>query len=72
MNNKTCFTCIYQKVTKKDRIGKCTYFEKLGKKPKPIPIEIVDKGCKLYKDKSLQDNELFNYIMKIFNGELIK
>ena len=40
---------------------------------KLIPLNIIDKGCKLYKSKhkNIKTTKLVRYIIKIFDGEII-
>jgi len=50
--------------------GYCTWF----KKRKKIPLDIVDKGCKHYRQRTEKDINTDNVISKIidtFNGQII-
>ena len=45
---KQCWTCKYQQKGGMNLFGSCLYWEKIGKKKKEIPSDIVDVGCKHY------------------------
>jgi len=50
--------------------GYCTWF----RNRKRIPLDIVDKGCKYYRQRTISDIKadiLVNKIVNTFNGEII-
>ena len=58
---KECWTCKYHKIGGDTFLGFCSYFETLNKEKKEIPPDIVDTGCKFWKDK---------YDIKVTQGNL--
>ena len=56
-----CITCKY---LDKDR---CIYFERFRiSKPKKIPWNIEEKGCKVYMPKWTKEHPLLDYILDLF------
>lgn len=52
MSDTSCWTCTYQQTSGLTLLGFCRWFvEKMNQGAKPIPPEIVDKGCALYQRK---------------------
>ncbi|OGV59074.1 MAG: hypothetical protein A2283_03800 [Lentisphaerae bacterium RIFOXYA12_FULL_48_11] len=50
---KSCWTCNFHDGWGPDTfLGRCKYFATQGKAAKDIPPEIVDKGCKFWKEKA--------------------
>lgn len=50
-NKKNCWNCFYQKLGGVLFFGKCTWFTQNQKgEDKDIPNNVVDRGCKYYKD----------------------
>ena len=44
-----CWTCDYQKIGGfLTFLGLCRWFTKRGQPEKPIPAEVVDRGCKFW------------------------
>jgi len=69
---KNCWTCLYQKLGGYTLLGKCLYFETIGKEAKEIPATLVDVGCKFWIHKDSKPHPLFQYAMELFDGEEIK
>jgi hypothetical protein len=46
IENKCCWECKFQCLNNLEFLGKCLYFLKFKKPPKPIPSNVVDVGCK--------------------------
>jgi hypothetical protein len=44
----SCWNCYYRKEKQMSLFGECMYFVKIGEKPKEIPDDIVNKGCKYH------------------------
>ena len=49
---KACWSCGRQRIGGDTFLGICTYFESVGKDNKPIPVDVVDRGCKFWRAKS--------------------
>ena len=47
-----CWTCRHQELKGPVLLGICRYFERLGRPPREIPADVVDKGCKFYEAKT--------------------
>ena len=43
----------------------------IGQEPKPIPIEIVDKGCSNWKEKNKKNHPLLVDVIKTFKGKVL-
>ena len=56
-----CWTCGLQQLGGINALGICKWFDK----PKEIPPDIVDKGCKYWRSKIIQE------FLEKHNGELI-
>ncbi len=57
VQDKSCWTCGFQKKGGPNTfLGICLYFEVQGKESKQIPENVVDIGCKFWKQKET-DNE---------------
>ena len=70
-----CWNCKFQKLGGDTFLGYCLYFELKGEPKKPIPPEIVDKGCKFYIEKETKKNKehpLLHTVLDMFDGEIIK
>ena len=66
---KSCYGCFFEVSSK------CYWFS-LAKKehPKPIPQEIINKGCSKYKNTELNNKittPVILTIMKAFDGEIV-
>ncbi len=49
---KSCWTCVFHNIASAAFLGTCTWFEKNEKgENKDIPPDVVDKGCKHWKEK---------------------
>ena len=48
---KSCWDCSRQRIGGDTFLGICTYFESVGKDNKPIPVDMVDRGCKFWEKK---------------------
>ena len=48
---KNCWTCKYQQRGGITLLGFCLYLETINKEKEEISPNIVDKGCKHYKEK---------------------
>ena len=45
----SCWTCGFQKLWGWETfLGTCGWFETKGEMAKPIPVGVVDRGCRLY------------------------
>ena len=60
----SCFGCVYH------NRGNCSWF--VGR-PKPIPADVLYKGCKhrIDKVKEVEGNEIIDKIVELFDGEFI-
>ena len=56
-----CWNCALRQKGGINAFGMCTWWDK----SKEIPSEIVDKGCKFWRDEFIQK------VIERFNGELI-
>lgn len=54
---RTCWTCEFQKIGSSTFLGVCTYFSTVGKPNKDIPPNLVDVGCKYWKQRSAKVEE---------------
>ena len=61
MEKDNCWNCALHKKGGINLLGKCSWF----KKPKEVPPNVVDKGCKQWRSELAQD------IIEKFDGELI-
>lgn len=53
-----CWACRYQQLGGEGTfLGLCTWFRFKGKAPQPIPVSVVDDGCKFYKEKENGNGE---------------
>ena len=50
----------------------CTIFELLGKTNKPIPNNIMYRGCAYYLEEGVDAHPLLRDVIKMFKGKLIK
>ena len=57
----SCWNCALRKKGGINAFGICTWFDK----PKEIPSNIIDKGCKFWRDEFAQE------VIERFDGELI-
>ena len=49
VNEKSCWNCKFHNLGNDTLLGKCKWFVKNGKgEEKPIPSNVVDKGCKQF------------------------
>ena len=51
----SCWECALRKKGGINAFGVCTYFEE----PKEIPADVVDVGCKFWRDEQIEQIELF-------------
>ena len=51
--------------------GNCLYFRMLKQEPKPIPADIVDKGCSNWRKKDKNNHPLLVDIIKKFEGRIL-
>ena len=56
-----CWDCALHKKGGVNAFGLCMWWDK----PKEIPVEVVDKGCKFWRDETAQK------IIEKFDGKLI-
>ena len=54
--------------------GVCLYFLHIGKKEKPIPETIADKGCKYFIEKAdkKEVRGTIQMIIELFDGEILE
>ena len=50
-NKQSCWDCKYQQKGGITLLGFCLYFEDIDEEKKVIPPDVVDKGCKFYKER---------------------
>lgn len=62
---------MYQALKGADFLGSCLFFRTLNMDPKPIPSDIVDKGCKNWKEKSRKNHPLLVDVIKTFKGRVM-
>ena len=55
MNQNNCWDCTRRNKGGINAFGVCTYFEE----PKEIPADVVDVGCKFWRDEQIEQIELF-------------
>lgn len=50
-----CWSCAFHKIGGDTFLGECRWFERKGEKPKRIPADVVDVGCKLWQGRPEDD-----------------
>ena len=65
--HRSCYGCFYE-VSRK-----CYWFLLTGNEetPKAIPSDVIDKGCNKYKCTPYESTPILEYIIKVFDGEVI-
>ena len=63
-----CWDCALHKKGGVNAFGLCMWWDK----PKEIPVEVVDKGCKFWKENSDEFHPLLKTVIEKFKGVLIE